>query len=72
MNSKINAPWLYFCSEDWRLRCEARYYLSRMTDNEIKNLLKSLSRKRSEESIKLLKENLRQEWSFILRSSKFR
>ena len=43
-----------------------------MTDNEIKDLLKSIARDRSKESVHLLKEYLNQEWGFILRSSKFR
>ncbi len=72
MNNRINKPWSYFSSEDWRLRCEARLYLSTMTDNEIKDLLKSIARDRSKESVHLLKEYLNQEWGFILRSSKFR
>jgi hypothetical protein len=63
---------IYSSSEDWKLRCEARYYLSHMTDNEIKNLLKSIVRERSEKSFKLLKEILRQEWGFVVRSSEFR
>ena len=67
----IDAP-SYTNSEDWRIRCEARYYLSHYQDHEIKDLIRNISEKRSKDSVKRLKEMLNQEWSFVARTSKLR